>query len=142
MCSVRYKNYMIIAIDFDDTVAVSQYPTIVAMMPGAKKYINKLYDDGHYVIIWTCRMGGPLDMAIKWLNDNGIKYHKVNEHHPELVERYQNDTRKIAADIYVDDKNILGLPKWPIVYKIITTKQALVNSTKTHQFLNQELLKD
>lgn len=111
----------ILAIDFDDTIAVTEYPNIKGMVTGAKKYINKLYNDGWYIIIWTCRTDEnaphvPFTKAKEYLEEKGICYHQMNEHHPLLVTTFGNNSRKIAADFYIDDKNIFGLPAWSKIY--------------------------
>jgi len=114
---------LILAIDFDDTIVKEEYPAIGPLRYGAKKYINQLYDDGHYIIIWTCRSGDPELEAEIFLFDNGIKFHKINAHNPFNLHKYQNDTRKISAHLYIDDRNIGGLPSWSEIYKIVTEKQ-------------------
>ena len=48
---LKNKN-LIISCDFDQTIAkVPHFPRIDGLRKGAKKYINKLYDKGHYIII-------------------------------------------------------------------------------------------
>lgn len=32
---------------------------------------------------------------------------------------YDNDSRKISADLYIDDKNLVKLPEWSTKYNII-----------------------
>jgi hypothetical protein len=120
----KYKG--ILAIDFDDTIAYSNFPKIKGLVTGSKKYINKLYNDGWYIIIWTCRCNDnnseePLTMAKQFLDDRGIKYHKINEHNPYLVKLFGNNCRKISADFYIDDKAIFGLPSWSKIYGKLST---------------------
>lgn len=114
----QYKG--VLAIDFDNTIADTNYPTINGLIKESKKYINKLYNDNWYIIIWTCRADNYLKDAINFLDKEGIKYHLVNEHCPRLIELYENDTRKISADFYIDDKNIYGLPKWKDIYNFLS----------------------
>ena len=114
---------MILAIDFDDTIVKEEYPKIGPLRIGAKKYINKLFDDGHYIIIWTCRSDDAELEAEIFLLENKIRFHKVNAHNPVNIHRYGNDTRKISAHLYIDDKNISGLPTWEEIYNIVTEKQ-------------------
>jgi hydroxymethylpyrimidine pyrophosphatase-like HAD family hydrolase len=109
---------MIIAIDFDDTIVYNGYPGIGELKPNAKKIINKLYNEGYIIIIWTCRENEKEKDVINFLNKNNIKYHFINENVKEIKEKY-GDTRKVNADIYIDDRNILGIPSWDEIYKII-----------------------
>lgn len=107
---------MIIAIDFDGTICTGKYPDIDGLQPYAKENINKLYDDGHYIIIWTCRENEMLLMAINWLLDNDIKFHRINDHNPENLAKYGGNTRKVYAHLYIDDKQVGGLPRWDEIY--------------------------
>ena len=105
---------MIIAIDFDETIVEHEFPGIGDLKPNAKKVINQLYQDGHCIIIWTCRYTEKslIDMK-RFLYDNDIKYHKINENSQFLT---FNPYPKIYADIYIDDKQLGGLPLWLSIY--------------------------
>lgn len=118
-----YKNRtpIILALDFDETISITDWPTIVGLRKGAKKYINKLFDRGYYIIVWTCRHGRNEDEAYNFLKSQGIKFHAINEQHPALIKAFNNNTRKISADIYVDDKSLwlFGIPNWFWLYWLI-----------------------
>ena len=117
---------MIIAVDYDETIVQDSFPHVGTLKPDAKEVINELYDNGHFIIIWTCRHGENADDAHKFLTDNGIKFHSFNEHKPENIEKYGNDTRKIFADIYIDDKNLGGLPEtWKEIREVLKTKHLI-----------------
>lgn len=111
---------MILAIDFDGTLHMGQYPAIGIPMPYAIEVMKQLKADGHYIIINTCRSNGYLTEAINWLLSKGIPFDRVNDNHPETVEKYNSDSRKIYAHIYVDDKQVGGLPPWGEIYNYIT----------------------
>lgn len=116
-----------LAVDFDETIASTgdRFPEIVGLREGAREYLNRLHGDGHYIIIWTCRHGDHQHQAEKFLYENGIRYHAVNRHSPMNVLAFGNDTRKIGADVYIDDKNILGIPSWRDIYRLVTCKAIL-----------------
>ena len=112
-------------IDFDGTIVYDKYPDIGKEKPNAKTVINRLYDAGHKIVINTCRANLPAANAYGWLVDNGIKFHTFNENLPELIEKYGSDTRKMSGDIYIDDKNLYGIPDdWEVIYEIIIGKIA------------------
>ncbi len=111
-----------LAIDFDNTIVEEKYPLIGVMIKDAKKYINKLYADGHYIIINTCRVGEQELQAADWLYDHGVNFHAININQPARVLKYGGDCRKISADLYVDDKNVGGLPSWKEIYEQIQLK--------------------
>ncbi len=111
---------MIIAIDFDGTLCRGTYPNIGGPQPYAVEVMKKLSADGHYLIIWTCRHGELLTKAINWMLDQGIPFNRVNEHNPDNLAKYGGDARKIYAHVYIDDKNLGGLPTWPEIYESVT----------------------
>lgn len=113
---------LILAIDFDGTIVKEIFPKIGHLRRDAVKYIRKLYDEGHYIIIWTCREGVYKAEMEHFLNANNIPYHKVNDSNPEAVEKYGWSPRKVGADIYIDDRGILGIPNWFTIYRIVTDK--------------------
>lgn len=105
------KHKAVLAFDFDNTLAlIGKWPDIIGLQKGAKEALIDLYNKNYYIIIWTCRGNEcdakNLEAAAEFLKKNGVPFHKVNEHHPYLIEKFQNDTRKICADIYIDDKNL------------------------------------
>lgn len=66
----------------------------------AREAIHNLQAAGHKVVLWTCREGRYLDDAREWLNEHGIDLDFYN------FSPYQLQSRKIVADVYVDDKNV------------------------------------
>lgn len=111
---------MIIAVDFDGTLHTGTYPAIGAASPYAKEYMDKLKADGHYLIIWTCREGNTLTDAINWLLEHKIPFDRVNDHEPGNKVEYGGTTRKVYDDLYIDDKQVGGLPTWEEIYKYVT----------------------
>lgn len=114
---------MIIAVDFDGTLHTGDFPKIGNVAAEAEKYMNKLKADGHYLIIWTCRHGDRLTEAINWLIERGIPFDRINEHEPENIKKYQSNSRKVYAHLYVDDKQVGGLPSWKGIYEYATAQE-------------------
>lgn len=111
---------LVIAIDFDGTIVEAKYPEIGELRKDARSIINELFDAGHKIIINTCRTGDHEDQVIEFLRLNGIKCHEINNNIPELIEKFGTDSRKISADIYIDDKNLGGICSWQFMYGQIT----------------------
>jgi hypothetical protein len=110
----------IIAIDFDGTIVKDNFPEIGEMMPGAAEAINQLYADGYTIIIWSCRTGIKKARAIEWLVMHGIKFHYFNKSCPNNVAQHKGkDTRKVFADLYIDDRMLYALPTWDEIYWIV-----------------------
>jgi len=117
------KNFKaVLAIDFDRTICMSEWPNLGMQRKEVGKYINLLTKEGFGIVINTCREGVFLADAINWLNHNGINYHYINCNFPHLIEQYGSDCRKISADIYIDDKCLTGLPEWKEIYNIVKDK--------------------
>ncbi|QAX97536.1 HAD-like domain containing protein [Enterococcus phage EfsSzw-1] len=93
-----------IAIDFDDTIVKSDFPDIIGLQPDADVVIKALYSAGKQIMIWTCREGEELEQAKQFLAEEEIPYHYINENHPDLMAMYGNNSRKLGADVYIDDK--------------------------------------
>ena len=115
----------ILAIDFDLTICMSEYPNLGPERENAGDIIRKLVSEGYGVVINTCREGIALADAINFLYDNNIPHHYVNCNFPFMIEQYGADCRKISADIYIDDKCLTGLPEWEEIYKIINRKYGI-----------------
>lgn len=93
----------IIAVDFDGTLVNNKYPYIENPNMSLINYIKE-HRNCYIWILWTCRQGEQLKLAVDWLkNEQGIEFDYINENVPWLINKY-GDTRKIYADIYIDDK--------------------------------------
>jgi len=106
---------MIIAVDFDGTIVEHKYPNIGAEIPFAFETLKMLQEKGHQLILWTYRSGTELDEAVAYCKKNDIEFYAINKNYPEEI---FDDTisRKIIADVYIDDRNIGGLPDWGEIY--------------------------
>ena len=110
---------MTIAVDFDGTIVEHEYPKIGKPVPFALEVLRKLQQEEHHkLILWTMREGRLLQEAVDYCEKNGVHFHACNKNYPEEVYR-DGDPRKIAADIYIDDRNIGGMLDWGVIYNII-----------------------
>lgn len=116
---------MIIAIDFDGTMHDGEYPFIGEPRKDVAEVLQALHEDGHTLILWTCRVGRPLDEALEWMERMAIPYDSVNEQDTSVLCAYGTDTRKVYADIYIDDHNLGGLPSWKTIYKKINSLNSI-----------------
>lgn len=112
---------MTIAIDFDGTVVEDRYPEIGRERPFATDTLRMLIADRHRLILWTVREGRALEEAIAWCKERGVEFYAVNKDFPEErgTENNNHFSRKIKADLFIDDRNIGGLPDWGTIYRII-----------------------
>lgn len=110
---------MIIAVDFDGTIVKHEYPQIGAELPFAIKTLQMLQNDGHILILWTVREGKLLDEAVKWCKDRGVEFYSVNSNFSEETEKTNGFSRKLKADLFIDDRNFGGFPGWANIYHTI-----------------------
>jgi len=109
---------MVIAVDFDGTIVEHAYPGIGKPIPFALDVLKKLQqEERHILILWTVREGDLLQEAVDYCSKNGLEFYAVNKNYPE--EDDGESPRKLTADIFIDDKNIGGLPDWSVIYKSI-----------------------
>ena len=94
----------IYAIDFDNTLAITRFPEIIAPNKKMVAFAKAVKAQGHQIILWTSRAGADLENAVEWCRLQGLVFDAVNEPLPEQIKRWGNDTRKIYADYYIDDK--------------------------------------
>ena len=92
-----------IAVDFDGTLCVSEWPKIGAPNTALIDQLKLEQKNGAVIILWTCREGRLLKEAVKWLKGQGLTCNYVNRNSPERIRMYKSDCRKIGADVYIDD---------------------------------------
>lgn len=121
---------MIIAIDFDGTIVEHKYPAIGPQRPFAFDTLKALQKKGHRLILWTHRSGQSLEDAVKYCKDSGFEFYAVNRNYPE--EKWnEDDSRKILADLYIDDRNLGGIPSWGEIYVFICPEEDKMMERKT-----------
>ena len=112
---------MTIAVDFDGTIVEERYPKIGAEIPFAVQTLKMLIKDQHKLILWTVREGELLEEAVEWCRQRGIEFYAVNKDYPEEdVEKNCHYSRKLKADIWIDDRSVGGLPDWGTIYRMIS----------------------
>lgn len=113
---------MIIAVDFDGTIVEHDYPRIGKEIPFAIETLKKIQrDNQHLLVLWTVREGKFLQEAVDYCHERGLDFYAVNKDYPE--EQFDEGiTRKIKADLFIDDRNLGGLPDWGIIYAMIMGK--------------------
>lgn len=111
-------NNIKIAVDFDGTIVDHQYPEIGKEKLFAFQTLKELEKRGARLILWTFRTGKELDDAVEFCRKNGIEFYAVNKNYPEEI--FDGSvSRKIDADIYIDDKNAGGFPGWSEIWQIL-----------------------
>ena len=115
---------MTIAVDFDGTIVEHRYPEIGKELPFATQTLKMLIEDRHKLILWSVREGKLLEDAVEWCRKRGVEFYAVNKDFPEEdLSKNQSFSRKLKADVWIDDRNIGGLPDWGTIYQMITEKK-------------------
>lgn len=102
------KDCKLIAVDFDGTLCEDRYPEIGSANLGLIALLRAIQRQGGRLILWTCRSGDRLEEAVEWCGQHGLVFDAVNKNVPETVEKYGTDSRKITADMYIDDRAVNG----------------------------------
>lgn len=113
---------MVIAVDFDGTIVEHRYPEIGDEKPFATEVLRMLIAERHKLILWTVREGKLLDEALQWCSERGVTFYAINSDFSDMFKetKSKNQSCKLSADIFIDDRGIGGLPDWSSIYKIIT----------------------
>lgn len=125
---------MIIAVDFDGTIVEDKYPAIGKPMPFAFEVLKQLENDGHRLILWTYRAGKKLEEAVDFCKKNGLQFYAVNKSFPEEQYEPERYSRKIMADLFIDDRNIGGFKGWGAIYQIISGEMKTFQKPKKKKF--------
>lgn len=102
--TIPVESKKIIAIDFDNSLAFTDYPIIKAPNTELVEFIRQHQND-YVFILWTMREGKQLHFAKEWIKEQGIRFDFYNQNTPWNIQKY-GDRRKIYADYYIDDHNI------------------------------------
>lgn len=101
----KVKSIPIWAIDFDGTLSLG------GRFPGVGKPNMKLIEllkmaklQGVKLILWTSREGDALQDALTWCKDMGLEFDAVNNNLPEVIELWGYNSRKVHANIFIDDR--------------------------------------
>lgn len=116
---------MIIAVDFDGTIVTHEYPKIGREIPFAIDTLKRFQDEGHHqLILWTVREGALLQEAVEYCRAKGLEFYAINNNYPE-GEYIENQPRKLSAELFIDDRNLGGLPDWGVIYRMVMSGNPL-----------------
>lgn len=112
---------LFIAVDFDGTITTEQDDNFgeYQLQPFCKEAIERLYATGKvHFGIWSCRSEPQMETAKAFLKQVGLLsyFEHFNGDFAELVAMYDNPTRKSSADIYIDDRALMGNVNWLEIY--------------------------
>ena len=91
--------------------------------------LKKLQNEGHRLILWTYRSGKKLEEAVQFCESNGINFYAINASY-EDEEIDSEKSRKIHADIFIDDRNVGGFIGWGNVHQLLLNQEIATRQTK------------
>ena len=124
------SNSLKIAVDFDGTIVESRYPDIGKPKLFAFQTLKKFQEKGFILILWTYRYGEELDEAVEFCKKNGVEFYAVNRSFPGEKFKEGKMSRKIEADIFIDDRNVGGMYSWGEIYHLITNLKMEAEKSK------------
>lgn len=127
------ENSKVIAVDFDGTIVEHKFPDIGREMLFAFATLKALQQKGHKLILWTIRTGDTLNAAVEFCRKNGVEFYAVNKNYPE-EEVDAKISRKLNADIFIDDRNLGGFIGWSEVWQMLHPE----GGNFSHQVRNAE----
>lgn len=103
----------IVAVDFDGTLVEDNFPDIGRPYMEMFQTMIYLRSKGVKVVLWTSRNfyknRDLLEEAVQFCKEQGLEFDAINENVQEVQELTGEDTRKVYADLYIDDKSIHSL---------------------------------
>ncbi len=116
---------MVIAVDFDGTIVEHAYPAKGKDMLFAFETLKELQKKGHILILWTIRSGKELDEAVEYCRQKGVEFFAVNKNFPDEVFDNEKSSRKVNAEVFIDDRNVGGFPGWSKIWEMFDTDSVL-----------------
>ena len=106
------KGRLILAIDFDGTCVEHKFPEIGEPLPESFETLKEFIQAGDRLILWTWREGVFLQEAIDFCREHGVEF---ESHNKNVIEHNYDKSRKVYADMYIDDRMPGGFPGWNFV---------------------------
>ena len=111
-----------LAIDFDGTIVEDAYPGIGKPKTFAFETLKKLQSEGYRLILWTYRHGQSLDEAVEFCKKNGVEFYAVNSSFEGEIFDPSAASRKLDADLFIDDRNLGEITNKGEIYNIINER--------------------
>ena len=83
-----------------------------------------LTKERHRLILWTVRKGKELDEAVEWCRQRGVEFYAVNKNYPEEKVDNESGYCKIDAELFIDDRNLGGIPDWGKIYDMVMNQKS------------------
>lgn len=96
----------IIAVDFDGTLVEDKFPEIGEPRKWVWADVERAQNKGAKIILWTSRDNERLKDAVEFCVERGLHFDAINDNLDECKVLFGNNTRKVYANEYWDDKAV------------------------------------
>ena len=96
----------IIAVDFDGTLVEDRFPEIGEPIEFVWNELRRAQLQGAKIILWTSRDNDRLKAAVEFCTARGVHFDAINDNLDECKVMFNNNTRKVYANEYWDDKAV------------------------------------
>ena len=83
-----------------------------------------------------------LDEAVNWCKERGVVFYAINRDYPEEEQENNNHfSRQLKVDLWIDDRNIGGIPDWGTIYRMIKenlTWEDIIHENSNEGYYPQE----
>lgn len=104
---------MQIIVDLDGTICTEEKTysrSLAKPIPGAIDAINRLYESGNTIIIYSARTWMEYEMTFNWLKVHGVNFHQLILGKP-------------IGDVWIDDRALRFEDNWDFVLGELLKKQ-------------------
>jgi len=124
----RNKKPFVVAVDFDGVLCKDEFPKtgeanidMISMLNNFRRRYSKEYP--MKFILWTSRDEPSLPAVRKFCAEYGLKMDTLNTNVSVYKNLYGNDTRKVYADVYIDDHSVgYDILTPDLIYKELVNK--------------------
>ena len=100
------RNPKTISVDYDGCLCAAKCPDIGEPRWQVIRALAREQANGAKLILWTCREGAQLQEAVLWCLNHGLEFDAVNDNLEENKAFFGNNSRKVWASEYWDDKSV------------------------------------
>lgn len=134
---------MIIATDFDGTLCTRNWPGIGEPNTKLIEFLIQSRKNGDKIILWTCRHDECLQNAVDWCRERGLEFDAVNDNVQERIDMYNDNSRKVSADMYIDDQAIgVCYPRGKSIFALFGETEFTISADISFEDRTKDLKKE
>ena len=92
---IEMRNHKTRAVDFDGTLSFSRWPEVGQPNTELINFLKGWRNKGNKLILWTCRTGQALEVAVKCCEQQGVCFDAINDNLQEYIELYGGNSQNL-----------------------------------------------